>query len=75
MTATSSTSPSVTATSPTVHQNLNWLTELIKNISEKIIRACSKRARHAVKENDYIEVNRGNQDLLKINLFPSFRMV
>ena len=66
--ATSSPSPS--ATSSTVHQNPNWLTELTANISEKIIGVCSQRTRHAVKENDYIEVNWGNQDLLKNNLFP-----
>lgn len=44
------------AVSSTVHQNPNWLSQLKKSFNTEIIEPCSARARHAVTNDEYIEV-------------------
>ena len=41
----------------TVHQQPNWLQELKKSFRSKIIEICSAKTRHAVDNNEYIEVS------------------
>ena len=54
--------------SPSVHQNPNWLKELKKNMFLEIIDPCSARTKSAVRSDKYIVVSKLNL-MIQYSLF------